>query len=99
MHLIGVWVTDPEDIKSLKKYGHSTLEFTADGMYKRVNRIKGYVHVMEGTYRTEKGRLFFKSRLPLPEAQAPFEFTGDGKLIIFSDLKHGSRFIKKPENA
>lgn len=78
--LLGTWISDPQDIESIRKFGNVKLHFTADG--KLIYTIHGEYKDQKIflTYRVENNVLIIDQPSDPREERAKFQITEEGKL-------------------
>lgn len=82
--LVGHWVTDPQDLKSLAEYGEVSLQFGAEGHLAYSIHQDGKRQIMLLTYRVEGDDLIIDQPSKLREERVGFEITPEDKLMLFS---------------
>ena len=85
--LLGKWTTDPDDVKSLQRFGRVSLEFTPDGWLIYATCGKGLEQEMLLTYRVQEGIIVTDQQVALREERTRYILTAEGKLILL----HGHR--------
>src|SRR5215468_8904768 len=80
--LIGKWVTDPADTKSLAQYGRVTLEFKERGKLIYTIHEEGKRQILLLTYRIREGLLITNQPSAPREDETPIFLTNDGKLKL-----------------
>lgn len=80
--ILGRWVTDPEDVKSLEELGFVSMEFQPNGNLTYTIHGEEKEQVMFLTYRIEGDVLVTDQPSSPKEERAPIRFTNEGKLIV-----------------
>lgn len=86
VELLGRWVTDPTDSKSLAEYGEVSLDFGPNGQLAYTIHLEGKRQIMFLTYRVERNILVIDQPSEPREERIEFEITPSGKLVVLSHL-------------
>lgn len=92
--LLGTWISDPEDIESIRKFGNVKLHFTADGqiIYTILGEYKDKKMFL--TYRVENNVLIIDQPSDPREERAKFQITEEGRLEQECSDGGVSRYIR-----
>jgi hypothetical protein len=82
--LIGLWITDPQDLESLAEYGEVSLQFGPDGQLAYSIHQEGNRQIMLLTYRVEGNALIIDQPSKPREESVEFKVTPEDKLVVLS---------------
>jgi hypothetical protein len=94
--LLGLWVTDPDDLGSLREYGRVSMDFRADGQLVYTIFPEGKRQVMLLVYRIQGDFLVTDQPSSPREERTRFEIKGDTLTLFYED--HQSIYIRSAEN-
>jgi hypothetical protein len=95
-NLVGLWVTDPDDLASLSEYGRVSMDFRPDGQLVYTIFPEGKRQVMLLVYRIQGDFLVTDQPSSPREERTRFEIRGD-TLTLFYD-NHQSIYIRSAED-
>lgn len=95
--ILGCWILDPADVKSLERYGNIAIEFKADGelIYTIHSALKDEIIIM--TYEI-KGSLLITDQPSSPKKEeTEFRMASENRLELFFSGER-SVYIRKPKS-
>ncbi len=91
--LIGIWVSDPEDINNINEYGYVTMEFTEDGKLQYAIEQQDKQQKIFMVYNVEGDILITDQPSHPREEKTKFEINDSNLTLYFGGRK--SKYIKK----
>jgi len=91
--VVGRWITDPEDVESVKLYGRVTLVFSDGGNLRYIIHSKDKDEIINLTYRIVGDTLITQQPSSPRQEESRFTVMMDGRLV----LEHSgvrSRYIR-----
>ncbi|MFH0790480.1 MAG: hypothetical protein V2A64_02510 [Candidatus Omnitrophota bacterium] len=85
--LIGTWITDLQDIKSLEEFGRVTLKFKKDGRLDYIIHLEDKYQKILLVYKVENGVIITDQPSKPHEERTPYTITPEGKLLMFYNNK------------
>ena len=80
--LLGIWVTDPADERSVKNYGQQRWQFTPKGKAKFRLALKQHKHEESNSFRIVPGKIVLSSKFAIPDVTMRFHFEPSGELVM-----------------
>ena len=97
LDLLGLWVTDPDDLSSLREYGRSSMDFQPDGQLIYTIFQEGNRQVMLLVYRVQGNFLVTDQPSSPREERTRFEIRGDTLTLFYQD--HQSTYMRSVESS
>jgi hypothetical protein len=96
LDLLGLWVTDPDDLASLREYGRASMDFQPDGQLTYTIFQEGKRQVMLLVYRVQGNVLITDQPSSPREERTRFEIRDDTLILFYED--HQSTYVRSVEN-
>jgi len=81
--LIGIWISDSDDVEGTREFGRATLDFQSDGRLTYTTHLPGKDQKMFLTFRVDRGVLVTNQPSAPREDRTAYSFTADGKLVLW----------------
>lgn len=94
--LLGCWISDPQDLDGIDRFGQVSLEFSGNGRLKYTVHEAGKRQIMFLTYRVERDLLITNQPSAPREEITRFEITPSGKLRLLYEERTSTYVRRSP---